>query len=163
MSTDTMKPRSTVLRDDRKTVGGTMMMSEVYWFDCSQRMPETDRMVLVYGSAIGGTRYAGYERSLNEWVLDDMETVSARDVTMWAELPVPPAAHGAPNGFDWTRRYAARLMDQAAGMSEREALDWAMAAASFKVSVSDLEDAPIDWSASPEDEADEWLWRFGPE
>ena len=61
-----------------------MMMSEVYWFDCSQRMPEIDRMVLVYGSAIGGTRYAGYERSLNEWVLDDMETVSARDVTMWA-------------------------------------------------------------------------------
>ena len=29
-----------------------------------------------------------------------------------------------------------------------------MAAASLKVSVSDLEDAPIDWSASPEDEAD---------
>ena len=24
---------------------------------------------------------------LTEWVLDDMETVSARDVTMWAELP----------------------------------------------------------------------------
>ena len=54
-------------------------------------------------------------------------------------------------------------MDQAAGMSEREALDWAMAAASLKVSVSDLEDAPIDWSASPEIEADGMVWGFGPD
>ena len=58
--------RSTVLRETTaRPWENTMMMSEVYWFDCSQRMPEIDRMVLVYGSAIGGTRYAGYERSLN--------------------------------------------------------------------------------------------------
>jgi hypothetical protein len=31
------------------------------------------------GVAIGGTRYAGYERSLNEWVLDDMETTPTRN------------------------------------------------------------------------------------
>lgn len=140
-----------------------MMVSEVYWFDCSQRMPETDRMVLVWSAAIGGTRYGGYERDLDEWTLDLGEQVRSRDVTQWAELPVPPAAHGAPNGFDWTRRYAARLMDQATGMSEREASDWAMAAASLKVSISDLENAPIDWSASAEDEADEWLLGWGPE
>lgn len=95
--------------------------------------------------------------------LDLGEQVRSRDVTQWAELPVPPMGHGATNGFDWVRRYAARLMGQATGMSEREASDWAMAAASLKVSVSDLEDAPIDWSESPEDAADEWLVSWGPE
>jgi hypothetical protein len=162
MSTDTMKPRSTVLRDDRKTVGGTMMVSEVYWFDCSQRMPETNRMVLVYGSAIGGTRYAGYERSLNEWVLDDMETVSARDVTMWAELPSPPAAHGAPNGFDWMRRFTAYMMSQYE--IEEETAQWAaIQCAADEFNLSEVEQRDADWTKSAEAAADEWLWGFCPE
>ena len=57
------------------------------WIKCSERMPENDTNVLVYG--IGGINIMAYESEINWWYEDEGRH-DADEITHWMPLPEIP-------------------------------------------------------------------------
>jgi hypothetical protein len=70
------------------------MKETIVWIDVSDRLPDTDREVLICMTGAEAARYAtgiGYLDG-DGWSLSDSTTIFLTRITHWAELPKGPAA-----------------------------------------------------------------------